>query len=160
MVTQQNINFAITTFSTKNGGTLDNERAVTIGAIKGTLFGFLTILVISLLLAFWRQRNLKTMDVVLEMEEDDDYASLESISDDDDDDDDESQDTFIVSPTRYALRTHHQGTNELEMDSIGGYWEEERTTPSTLSSSNSHSSPRKSSLRVALLKHRGLGSGW
>ncbi|KAL3944161.1 MAG: hypothetical protein SGBAC_001770 [Bacillariaceae sp.] len=144
MVTNHNINYAITAFS--SDGTVDKQRAITIGAIKGTLFGFLIILVVSWLLLFWRQRKHEETieEKEMEAEYDYDYGSLIS-------DDDESQDTFIVSPTRYSMRLankkdDHQGT-ELEMDSIGGYWEEE-------------SSPRKSSLRLALKKHQGLGLEW
>lgn len=144
MVTNNNINYAITAFS--SDGAIDKQRAITIGAIKGTLFGFLIILVVSWLLLFWRQRKHEED----EMEADYDYAYGSLISDDD-----ESQDTFIVSPTRYSLRLalkkDHQGT-KLEMDSIGGYWEED--------SPCSSSSPRKSSLRLALKKHQGLGLEW
>lgn len=159
MVTNQNINYAIRAFSSNDddgaAGTCSEEQqlaGITIGAIRGTLFGFLIIFTFSWLLAFWRQRNHETEHEI--MDHHCDYATLESLSDDDD----ESQDTFIVSPTRYGLRRSLKENHELEIDSFGGYWVEEEDHHHNYH--HLHHSPAKSSLRLALKKHQGLGLGW
>jgi len=151
MITSQNIDYAISAFA--NNGTIENERAVTIAAIQGTLVGFVATLVISWLLAFCQSYRRKVMNMKIEVEKadnEDEVASVDSISDDD-------SSTFVSTPTRCSPGSFNkQSTTDDEMDEMEFTIDDDSEAAEVMWIS----SPRKSSLRLALRKHRGFGLDW
>lgn len=151
MVTSQNINYAITNFAKNGTIDSDNERSITIAAIKGTFVGFLATLAISWLLASWQTYQRKHETMTVEVENDYEVASIQSISDDD-------SSTIVSSPRRFSPRLafkNYQSMIDDEVDEMESTFDD-----SEVAEDSWISSPRKLSLRLALRKHRGWGSEW